>query len=94
MRVAEGLELGLVNAVVPVGELEKRVQERADAFASGPSTALALTKRLFHLAAQAPLAEVLAAEADAQGLAARGPEHAEGLGAFTVKRARRFNRTA
>ncbi|MET9995022.1 enoyl-CoA hydratase-related protein [Streptomyces mutabilis] len=90
LRATEAHGLGLVNAVVPAGDLEREAQARADALAAGPVTALALTKRIFRLAAHAPLAEVIAAEADAQGVAARSPEHAEGVAAFTEKRTPRF----
>ncbi|MBW8801887.1 MAG: hypothetical protein JF597_52680 [Streptomyces sp.] len=51
------------------------------------------TKHLLHLAAHSGLPDVLAAEADAQGTAARSPEHTEGLAAFTAKRAPRFATT-
>ncbi|MFC7260521.1 enoyl-CoA hydratase/isomerase family protein [Streptomyces lutosisoli] len=82
--------LGLINTVVPAEGLEAEAQARADALAAGPARAFALTKRVFRLAAQAPIAEVVAAEADGQGIAARSPEHAEGMAAFTEKRAPRF----
>ncbi|HWU12307.1 MAG TPA: enoyl-CoA hydratase-related protein [Streptomyces sp.] len=90
LSAVEAHGLGLVNAVVPAEELEKEAQARAEALAAGPATALAFTKRVFRLASHAPVAEVIAAEADAQGVAARSPEHAEGLTAFTEKRAPRF----
>ncbi|MDL4817319.1 enoyl-CoA hydratase/isomerase family protein [Actinomadura opuntiae] len=86
----EALGLGLINAVVPAGDLATEAQARAETLADGPATAFALTKRVFHLAAHSPAAEVLAAEADAQGTAARSPEHAEGVAAFTEKRRPRF----
>ncbi|MFF9204026.1 enoyl-CoA hydratase/isomerase family protein [Streptomyces sp. NPDC014986] len=90
LSASEAHGLGLVNAVVPAGDLEQEAQGRADALAAGPTTALALTKRVFRLAADAPLADVIAAEADAQGAAARSPEHAEGLAAFAEKRIPHF----
>ncbi|GLZ12018.1 hypothetical protein Acsp04_22530 [Actinomadura sp. NBRC 104425] len=86
----EALDLGLINAVVPAGDLAAEAQARADALADGPATAFALTKRVFRLAAHSPVADVIAAEADAQGTAARSPEHAEGVAAFTDKRRPRF----
>ncbi|MEV5828027.1 enoyl-CoA hydratase-related protein [Spirillospora sp. NPDC052242] len=85
------LDLGLINAVVPAADLAAEAQARAEALAAGPATALALTKRVFRLAAHAPASDVLAAEADAQGIAARGPEHAEGVAAFLEKRPPRFS---
>ncbi|WP_037886360.1 enoyl-CoA hydratase/isomerase family protein [Streptomyces sp. NRRL S-646] len=84
-------ELGLVNAVVPAADLEAETQARADALAAGPADAFALTKRVFRLAAHASVPEVIAAEAEAQDIATRGPGHAEGMAAFTEKRVPRFS---
>ncbi|MET9084912.1 enoyl-CoA hydratase-related protein [Streptomyces sp. NPDC004237] len=86
----EAFGLGLVNAVVPAEDLLAEAQARAEALAEGPATAFALTKRVFRLAAHADIAQILAAEADAQGTAARSPEHVEGVAAFAAKRAPRF----
>src|SRR5437763_1093786 len=44
----EAERLGLVNCVVPAGELEAQVKEWASRLATGPTTALALTKAMLN----------------------------------------------
>ncbi|MEV5842361.1 enoyl-CoA hydratase-related protein [Streptomyces sp. NPDC051985] len=94
LSAAEALSLGLVNAVVPAEDLVAEAQARAEALAAGPALAFALTKRVLRLAVHAEQAVVLAAEADAQGTAARSPDHAEGVAAFADRRAPRFTGAA
>ncbi|MGV9823437.1 enoyl-CoA hydratase/isomerase family protein [Nocardia xishanensis] len=94
LSAEEARQLGLINAVTTASDLEAEAQSRAEALAAGPATALALTKRVFQLAGYAGLPTVLAAEADAQGRAGASPDHAEGIAAFTEKRAPNFTRAA
>ena len=90
LTAQDARDLGLITAVIAGDELTAEAQRRAEALASGPATAFALTKRLFHLAGHASLPEVLAAEAAAQGEAAGSADHAEGLEAFHAKRRPEF----
>ena len=75
----------LVNAVVPGHELADRARETASRLASGPATALALTKELLIAAAHEPEAAVLEREAAAQGVAAESQDHKAALAAFLAK---------
>jgi enoyl-CoA hydratase/carnithine racemase len=61
-------ELGFVNAVVPVGELDTRVEELVGQIAAKAPTALSLSKRLLDHAANASLSQALEMEAIAQSL--------------------------
>lgn len=89
----EARDLGLVDEVVPDDEFEQVWRTRALALAGGPTRAYALTKQLVNAAAELPLADYLAAEADAQGAAGRTQDHLEGVAAFVEKRPPRFRGT-
>jgi 2-(1,2-epoxy-1,2-dihydrophenyl)acetyl-CoA isomerase len=88
----EAAAIGLVNGVVPDGELLDRVRAIADSIAAGPTGTFVMSKRLVrrivdeHLA----FADVLAAEAIAQGEAAGTPDYVEGMTAFLEKRRPEF----
>ena len=88
----EAAAMGLVNGVVPDGELLDRVRAIAGSIAAGPTGTFVMSKRLVrrivdeHLS----LADVLAAEAAAQGAAAGTPDYVEGMTAFLEKRRPEF----
>jgi 2-(1,2-epoxy-1,2-dihydrophenyl)acetyl-CoA isomerase len=82
----EALALGLVNVIATPEALAEAAWARAAELAAGPALALALTKRLLVAAADRSPADVLALEADAQGVAGDGPEHSEGVAAFLARR--------
>jgi enoyl-CoA hydratase/carnithine racemase len=89
----EAASMGLVNGVVPDGELLDRVRAIADSIAAGPTGTFVMSKRLVrrivdeHLS----LTDVLAAEATAQGDAAGTPDYVEGMTAFVEKRPPNFS---
>lgn len=83
-------EWGLVNQVVPSGELPERAFEWALRLAQGPVRAMGLAKRDFNRAILPNLEQVLDYEAYNQDIAGRGAEHKEGVSAFLEKRAARF----
>jgi 2-(1,2-epoxy-1,2-dihydrophenyl)acetyl-CoA isomerase len=82
----EALRIGLVNRVVPPEQLMDVTMELAKKFASLPTKALGLNKRLFNQAYQNDLEAQLEAEAFAQTTAARTADHLEGVRAFAEKR--------
>ncbi|MGI8657252.1 MAG: enoyl-CoA hydratase-related protein [Candidatus Limnocylindria bacterium] len=86
----EALDAGLVASVVPADELADATRALADRLASGPTSAIGLTKRLVNAAENEVLAESLAAEAALQDVAGRSADHAEGVAAFGEKREPRF----
>lgn len=86
MSAEEALRIGLVNKVVPAEQLMDVTMELARKFASMPTKALGLNKRLFNQAFQNDLEAQLEAEAYAQTTAARTADHLEGVRAFSEKR--------
>lgn len=87
----EARELGLVNAVVPAGELDAATAEIAAAVAAGPPIALSLIKRELDHAGQASLAQALEAEAMAQSVNVRTDDSREAFMAYAERRPPRFS---
>ena len=90
-RGAEEAERGgLASRVVDDGELPAAAHELAERVASGAPVAMALTKRALQRSLESTLAEALEYEADAQAVAGRTADHAEGLRAFLERRSPAF----
>ncbi|MFJ9851296.1 enoyl-CoA hydratase/isomerase family protein [Streptomyces sp. NPDC101150] len=83
---AEAERLGLVNRVVPDGELEKVAREWAERLAAGPTRALALTKQLVNASLDADRAAAFAAEATAQEINMTTADAQEGVASFVARR--------
>lgn len=83
--------LGLINRVVPAVELNKTVDELAHKFASGPTKALALSKRVVNRVSNLDLADALEYEALHQDIAGRTNDHLEAVKAFLEKRQPKFS---
>ena len=90
MPAARADQLGFVNAVVPVGELDARVDEVAARIAAGPPIALSTTKRLLDNALGSSLAQALEAEALGAMVNLGTKDLVEGLTAFAEKRPPKF----
>jgi 2-(1,2-epoxy-1,2-dihydrophenyl)acetyl-CoA isomerase len=88
---AEAQAWGLVSEVVEADSFAAREAERAAELASGPTRAIALTKRLYDAAAASTLEEQLEREAEAQAEAAQTEDFREGVTAFGEKRGARFS---
>jgi 2-(1,2-epoxy-1,2-dihydrophenyl)acetyl-CoA isomerase len=85
------LRFGLVNRVVPAGELSAAVAETVAALLSVPPLALALTKRALNRSLEAPsLEDQLEHEAQLQSFLGKTKDHAEGIASFLEKRAPKF----
>lgn len=84
------LEIGFVNEMVPLDDLDKAVDEIALQIAAGPPIALSMTKRLLDNAAAASLGQALEAEGTAQTVNFGTDDLREALTAFTEKRAPQF----
>ncbi|MFD9317093.1 enoyl-CoA hydratase/isomerase family protein [Streptomyces sp. NPDC060053] len=82
--------LGLVNRVVPDGELDKTAREWAARLAAGPTRALALTKQLVNGSLDADRAAAFAAEAAAQEINMTTADAREGVTSFVERREPRF----
>jgi len=86
IKASEALELGLINEVVPTGQLMSRAEQLAGEFAQGPSKAIALTKRLLNLSMSSDLETILEFEALGQDICFGTKDFEEGSKAFLEKR--------
>lgn len=86
----QALAWGLVNRVIPFGNLMDETRQVAARLAAGPMGAFGLSKRLFNRAMLPNLEEMLDTEAHIQEIAGKGAEHREGVAAFLEKRAPKF----
>ena len=82
----EALRLGLVNHVVPDGELRTQVADYAERLAKNAPLALAAIKESMHLALGSSLDAVLTHEMDVQRRLGRTEDVKEGISAFLEKR--------
>jgi 2-(1,2-epoxy-1,2-dihydrophenyl)acetyl-CoA isomerase len=82
----EGRAWGLVNEVVPAGELLHRAQEVAALYAAMPTRAVGQTKRLLDHAETATFEEQLELEAVTQAEQTQTRDFREGVAAFLAKR--------
>jgi 2-(1,2-epoxy-1,2-dihydrophenyl)acetyl-CoA isomerase len=86
----EAAELGLVNRVLPPGELDAFVDDWANRLAAGPPIALSLTKRLITNSFNVTMDEALEAEGMAQSVNTGTEDTAEAIKAFLEKREPKF----
>jgi 2-(1,2-epoxy-1,2-dihydrophenyl)acetyl-CoA isomerase len=86
----KALQWGLVNEVVPAGELASRTASLAERLAQGPAAALAATKRLLARSLDATLETQLQSEAEGFAGCTATPDFVEGVAAFIAKRPPRF----
>ena len=91
LTAAEAEAWGLVAEVVEADRLAAHVAEVAATFATLPTKAIGMTKRLFDHAYDATLEEQLALEAELQQAATQTADFAEGVQAFLEKREPRFS---
>jgi len=86
LGAAEAQAWGLVSEVVETAALPARAAELAAHYASMPTRAIGMTKRLFDHAGTATLEEQLELEAQLQAAATQGDDFREGVTAFLEKR--------
>jgi enoyl-CoA hydratase/carnithine racemase len=86
LTAREALALGLVNRVVPDGELLAAVRATANAIAANSPTAVALQKANLNLAAEATLEQALEHETATVAAALASEDGREGMRAFAEKR--------
>ncbi|GAA2329772.1 enoyl-CoA hydratase/isomerase family protein [Streptomyces cuspidosporus] len=90
LSAAEAERIGLINRVVPDGDLAGTAREWAERLAGGPTRAIALTKQLVNESLGADRAAAFAAEAAAQEINMTTADAREGVRAFTERRAPRY----
>jgi len=87
---AEALQLGLVNHVVPDGQLAAQAMEWARQLAARPTRAIAWCKKALNEAWTEDLDDQLELEAKLQSKAIRTDDYREGVRAFIEKRPAQF----
>lgn len=85
---------GIVNRVVPAGELAGLVRERAATLAAKPAAALRQTKHLLRYSTTATVADRMAEEGELFAAGLQSPEAREAMTAFMEKRKPDFSRFA
>jgi 2-(1,2-epoxy-1,2-dihydrophenyl)acetyl-CoA isomerase len=86
---AEALSLGLVNYVVPDGDLMAKAEELAADLASGPTFAFGMAKKMFAMA-NSTYEDFLDLESLVQPQLGQTEDHREGVAAFKEKRPPKF----
>ncbi len=86
LTASEALELGLVNRVVPVSELDTVVADWANRLAAGPPIALAMTKRMLNRSFEQSFEQALDDEARCQTVNFSTLDTVEAITAFLQKR--------
>ncbi len=89
---ATALDWGLVNRVVPPGELDAEVARLAASIVAKPRAVVAAGKHVFYQQLEAPLAQAYATASAAITCNMLGDDAAEGVTAFIEKRAPRWRR--
>ncbi|MET7567106.1 enoyl-CoA hydratase-related protein [Streptomyces sp. NPDC005492] len=90
LSAADAERLGLVNRVVPDGDLTKTAHEWAERLATGPTRALALTKQLVNASLDSDRATAFAAEATAQEINMTTRDAREGVASFVERRSAEY----
>lgn len=86
----EAERIGLINKVVPAGELMKFVKDYAKKLAEGPTAIFGIAKLALKKGVESDLASALDFEAYTQSLCFEMEDHKEGVSAFREKRKPQF----
>jgi len=86
----EALEAGLINRVLPAGEIDAFVEDWATTLAAGPPLALSMTKTLLNASLQASMEQAVEDEARCQAMNFSTSDTAEAMRAFVEKRSPQF----
>lgn len=86
VKAEEALALGMVNKVVAPEELDNAVNELAQRYATAPTKAIGLMKKMLNKSFNSTLDEMLDYEAHCQKIAGNSADYKEGVTAFNEKR--------
>jgi 2-(1,2-epoxy-1,2-dihydrophenyl)acetyl-CoA isomerase len=86
VTAAEALQLGMVNKVVPMEQLDEAVKVYTDYYAAAPTKSIGLMKKMLNKSFQSDLDTLLDYEAYCQQIAGNSADNAEGVAAFNEKR--------
>jgi 2-(1,2-epoxy-1,2-dihydrophenyl)acetyl-CoA isomerase len=90
LSAADAYELGMVNRIVPLADLESATAELATRLAEGPTIALGLAKRLLNRSLDVDRASAFFEESMAQELVTRSEDATEGIASFVERRPTAF----
>jgi 2-(1,2-epoxy-1,2-dihydrophenyl)acetyl-CoA isomerase len=90
LSAADARDLGLVNRVAPVDELDAVARELLGRLAAAPTTAISLTKQLFNSSLEGDRSAAFLAEAMAQELQSHSFDASEGVAAFVERRSSEY----
>ncbi len=82
----EGYELGIINKVVPMDQLDNALKTITDYYANAPTQAIGLMKKMLNKSFYSDLDTMLDYEAYCQEIAASSADNKEGVKAFLEKR--------
>jgi len=91
VKAAAAVQMGLINKVVPMDQLDKAVAEYTSYFAAAPTKAIGLIKKMLQKSATSTLDDMLDYEAYCQEIAGGTGDYKEGVKAFTEKRKPNFS---
>ncbi len=86
----EAFEMGLVNKVVPLENLEEAVKTYTDYYANAPTKAIGMMKKMLNKSGNSSLEDMLDYEAYCQEIAGSTEDYKEGVNAFLEKRKAAF----
>ena len=86
VKAAEALSMGLVNKCVPADQLDSSVKGYTDYYATAPTKAIGLIKKMLAKSATSSLDDMLDYEAYCQEIAGNSADYKEGVTAFIEKR--------
>ena len=91
VTAARAAEIGMINRVVPAGELMSEATKFASQLAAGPTGAIGRVKRMLNATFSNDLSSQLQLEADCQVESGASPDFKEGVAAFFEKRPPSFS---